>query len=562
MESLPVNTDGFSERTLVMTTHTMLGNTGIQLAVSHIMRHYFSIPKFYIETNNRVYVNMVKIDDDIWENIYPFLGSILPPRFDLIHTSYVCMQGYFQISEPLVRNRQMILEKFKSDTTTVSTLFTMKDCMAAKSPIHIDPEDIVLHIRLGDFIKAKIVIDPAPQLAILRNTKMNRLIIVCSAPKTDAERNYLLLFEEFHPIFQHGTELEDFAVLRCANRILVTNSTFSWFAAFLGSARDRWIPVPKYNELKKIDETDILYEAADGYDIGALSIPETPFLPVSGEFLQSLCDYTILDRVKKSDFNKTIDYAHPPERQLFIEESWPDSVRNATSLFIYPTENNSIGRHVFSFHWPNLKLIIFHNSDYGLDYDSILPFLEKNPDVYIWAQNSTEWHPRIRPLPIGEENRIWRGGNEIYEPPNTISRSNQRDIDILVPHWSNTHPIRPIWRKQAMERRDITIVPKLNKGDYLERVTESRAIVCPPGNGVDTHRCWDALTKGAWAIVEGNTHTLALLKQYPSLHLISVKDMTSPIHVPDELPPFHPLLLRSFWETLFRSYIICGISPI
>ena len=90
--------------------------------------------------------------------------------------------------------------------------------------------------------------------------------------------------------------------------------------------------------------------------------------------------------------------------------------------------------------------------------------------------------------------------------------------------------------------------------DYLERVTESRAIVCPPGNGVDTHRCWDALTKGAWAIVEDNTHTRALLEQYPSLHLIPVEDMTSPIEIPDGLPPFHPILLRPFWETLFRSY--------
>jgi hypothetical protein len=342
----------------------------------------------------------------------------------------------------------------------------------------------------------------------------------------------------------------------------VTNSTFSWVAAFLGSASERWIPVPTYNELGKIDDTDILYEAANGYDLDTLSIPEEPFLPVSGEFLQGMCDYTILDKVKKSEFHKTIDYAHPPERQLFIEDTWPDSVKKATSLFIYPTQDNVLGKHVFSFTWPNLKLIVFHNSDNNVHYESILSFLEKNPKVYVWAQNSRRWHPRIRPLPIGEENRMWRGGNASYEPPNMVSRSEQRDIDILVPHWSNTHSIRPLWLKQALERRDVTVLPKLNKEDYLERVTESRAIVCPPGNGVDTHRCWDALTKGAWAIVEENTHTRTLLEQYPSLHLIPIEDMTSPIEIPDKLPPFHPILLRPFWRTLFNSYVCGNSSPI
>jgi hypothetical protein len=533
----------------------MVGNTGIQLAVSHILRHYFSFPCFYLERNNRVYINMIIINDDMWSQMYPFLGSVLPDRFRHIMNSNVYMWGFFQSSEPLVSHRDIILEKLKSDTSSLAKLHKMEDFVTTESPIYLHPEDIVLHIRLGDFIEAKWVIDPAPQIAILRKTKMNRLVIVCAAPKTDAERNYLKLFEEFHPIFQHGTELEDFAVLRSANRIMVTNSTFSWFAAFIGNARERWIPVPTYNELGKISDADTLYDAANGYDLASLSIPTEPFLPVSGEFIQSLCDYTILDKVKKSDFHITIDYAHPPERQLFIEDSWPDSVRNAETLFIYPTEGNYIGRHVFSLNWPNLKLIIFHNSDNGVDYDSILPFLEKNPNVYVWAQNSRRWHPRIRPIPIGEQNRMWRDGNASYEPLNTISRNPDRDIDILVPHWSTTQPIlRPLWRKQALERGDTTVLPKLNMEDYLERVTESRAIVCPPGNGVDTHRCWDALTKGAWAIVEDNTHTRALLEQYPSLHLIPVEDMTSPIEIPDGLPPFHPILLRPFWETLFRSY--------
>jgi hypothetical protein len=124
----------------------------------------------------------------------------------------------------------------------------------------------------------------------------------------------------------------------------------------------------------------------------------------------------------------------------------------------------------------------------------------------------------------------------------------------MAPYWSGPYPVRKLWYQQVLARTDITMMPKLQKDDYLERIAEADALVCPPGNGVDTHRCWDALTMGAWAIVEDNGHTQALLEQYPSLHLIPVEDMSCPIAVPEGLAHFHPILLRAFWRTLFRSY--------
>ena len=347
--------------------------------------------------------------------------------------------------------------------------------------------------------------DPVPILASLRSQKRS-LTLVCREPTTAAQENYLKLFEEFRPTLRY-----------CS---------------------------------------DDIEKSSAPYDLSALDLPMEPFAPVSGEFFHSLCDYTVLDRAKQIEECVMVDYAHPRERQLAIEDEWPAAALEATSLFIYPTFEHRVARHAFKQTWPNLKLIVFHNSDYGVDYEGLTSFLESHPKLYVWAENSTRWHPRVRPLPIGEQNRVWRGGDANYEPKNTVSRSPAREINVLAPYWTYTNHWRSIWTEQVNARKDIVVLPELKKDEYLEKITHCRALVCPPGNGFDTHRCWDALTKGAWAIVQDNAHTQTLLEQYPSLHLIPVEDMTCPIEIPSRLPPFHPLLLREFWRILFKSYTL------
>lgn len=539
----------------------MPGNTGIQLSAAHILAHTFghNSVKIMKDINEVDVENTQGIDEDMWGAFHPFLNKHILPAYGRFFKGHMCLVGYFQCSEPLVKFRPYLLSCLATDTTPISTNgTTMREFLEAPSPIAIDPEDVILHVRISEY---PYVIDPAPQIAILRQARYNRLIIVCTKPKTDAETNYLKLFEEFHPVLQHGTELEDFAVLRSAKRIIVTNSTFSWFAAFLGEATERWIPEPTFNNLGKISETDYLYTAASDYPLGKLDIPVEPFLPVTGEFLQSMCDYSILDREKKEELHKWIDVVCPVERQLYIEEEWAPEVFQAKTLFIYPKGDSCCAKRVFKHTWPNLRLIMFHNSDYSLDASSVIPFLDANPNVWCWAENVTCRHPRIKVVPIGEENRMWRNnGSPTDEPMNTVSRNLERSVNIFVPHWRNTSPIRTVWYNQikgnSSER--VRVFPKMPKEIYLKIIKTVRAMVCPPGNGVDTHRHWDALAAGTWAIVEDNAHTQILLRDYPSLHLIPVPDAEK-IHlmpIPDTIAPFHPLLLRQFWRTLFDSYLL------
>jgi len=123
--------------------------------------------------------------------------------------------------------------------------------------------------------------DPATLLAQLRAAPGTPLR--CPRPSCAAEENYLLLLEAFAPEFE-------------------------------------WIPLGPPGD----------------YDIERLAIPEGPVLPVTGEFLQSLCDYTVLNRDKATEKHVWVDAGCPVERQRLIEEDWDPETFEARSLFIYP----------------------------------------------------------------------------------------------------------------------------------------------------------------------------------------------------------------------------------
>jgi hypothetical protein len=542
-------------RTLYLFSHWQTGNSTIQLAVAALIMDIYGF-----DTIKKMYhgylanIQMRVFTDANWDATSDFMLQGDDP-FYFRETDNLILQGYFQNSNPLVSQRAKILGLFADSRLHFpisQSGATIKDLLEAPAPLQLRDTDIVLHIRLGDYRAARLVADPAPQLAILRAVKPPRLIIVCQKPKTDAERNYLRLFEEFQPIFQHGTELEDFATLRSAKRIILTNSSFSWSAAWLGNANERWIPEPTFNELGRISETDHMYKVNNGYDLSGMDIP-IELLPVTGEFLQSLCDYTVLDRAKHVEIGPWIDAVVPLTRQLFIEEEWSVAPK---SVFVYPEPG--LLETVVARCRP--RLIVVHNGDNQVNYEVLIPFLEANPHAYAWIQNNTVAHPRIRSLPIAEQNRKWRGGHASWEPPVSVCRQAERESDFLYTWCSPSHPIRPVWMEEARGLRsaapNLELYPyRLPKEDYEQLLCDAKAVICPPGNGLDTHRAWETLYKGGWALVQNNQHTRCMLKEYPSLPFIPIESPASLPPPPPAPSPFHPMLLRRFWTTLFESYV-------
>lgn len=137
------------------------------------------------------------------------------------------LDGYFQVSRWYHRERKRIRSFFMLPQVT---------------PAH--PEDLVVSLRIGrDYRQMGWRIDPEWYVSLLMKMAFGRLHIV-----TDVEdREYLSHFDPWAPIYGGGSPLQDWNYLRRFRRVICANSTFSWWACFLGDAEDvttfaPWVP--------------------------------------------------------------------------------------------------------------------------------------------------------------------------------------------------------------------------------------------------------------------------------------------------------------------------------
>lgn len=130
------------------------------------------------------------------------------------------LRGYFEYSKIYDENFETIKTFFRLD------------------PIDVNYADIVINIRLGDFGKFGRVISPEWYLRILEQEQFERLFIV----GCEAGEEYLVPFQKYEPVVIPSTPFGDFHTIRSFNRVICSNSTFCWWAAFLGEASKIYIP--------------------------------------------------------------------------------------------------------------------------------------------------------------------------------------------------------------------------------------------------------------------------------------------------------------------------------
>ena len=118
-------------------------------------------------------------------------------------------------------------------------------------------KDIIIHMRLGDNVTT---LDPENPFIMpfayyekaLQNTTYDRLFI-CSDPET-IDSKYIKQFEKYNPIILKGDTLTDFRSLKSFKKIIISQSTFSWWAAFLSDADEVFFPLPEKGTARLINE--------------------------------------------------------------------------------------------------------------------------------------------------------------------------------------------------------------------------------------------------------------------------------------------------------------------
>jgi hypothetical protein len=131
---------------------------------------------------------------------------------------------YFQIPELYCSNRD-----------TIRSFFRL-------SPVETNSQDLLINVRLGDYKELGWVIHPEWYLKIIDQISYRKLYITTDEP----DSIYFKAFKNVPHEFMNGTPKEQFDFIRSFNQIVMSNSTFCWWAAFLSDAAKiyvfkRWI---------------------------------------------------------------------------------------------------------------------------------------------------------------------------------------------------------------------------------------------------------------------------------------------------------------------------------
>ena len=98
----------------------------------------------------------------------------------------------------------------------------------------VDPRDIVVNIRRGnDFLKLGWILPLSYYRSILSSVASVGRIHICG---TGVDAQVRLFFREYSPVYHAGPPLADFCLMRGCRRIILSNSTFAWWAAYLSDA--------------------------------------------------------------------------------------------------------------------------------------------------------------------------------------------------------------------------------------------------------------------------------------------------------------------------------------
>ncbi len=263
----------------------------------------------------------------------------------------------------------------------------------------------------------------------------------------------------------------------------------------------------------------------------------TPCLPfVSGDAFRAYCDYV---------FDEENNFLNPlfiqPNSTIFVKGDYLEKFFNQIHPYI-----------------PCKYILITHNSDDPapgrfaslLEDEKILAWFAQNVD------NNT--HPKLHPIPIGIANRCWvhgKGSSIESVQSNPPPKKHRLYVNFAVATFPQERRVAYRHLRQLPSSYFSAPTPFET---YLEELASCSFVASPRGNGLDTHRLWEALYVGSYPIVKSSS----LDPLYADLPIVIVQDWSQ---VTEKFldQKYEELKRKSFsieklymdyWENLINSY--------
>jgi hypothetical protein len=174
------------------------------------------------------------------------------------------------------------------------------------------------------------------------------------------------------------------------------------------------------------------------------------------------------------------------------------------------------------------KLVVGH-SDIKLDFRQ-QKFLKALGVSRIYSVNSVPWKNFAVSLPLGLSNdsnesdlhqilgnrshliEASEGSNFPSDFSNTVYANFTSENNLEA-----RNELLKIIRNNQNIVFDVPVFSDLGRVDYLKKLRTHNFVLCPEGNGVDTHRLWETLYMGGIPIIKANHYMNALVKDLPVL---------------------------------------------
>jgi hypothetical protein len=123
-------------------------------------------------------------------------------------------------------------------------------------------------------------------------------------------------------------------------------------------------------------------------------------------------------------------------------------------------------------------------------------------------------HPKLYYIPIGIANSMWGHGNlEIVTK--VLNNSIMKTNDVYFYFNVGTNRKDRLICKNSLENKGLIFGKnETNFESYLDNLSSYKYAICPPGNGIDSHRIWECLYLNVIPIVLRSPFTELISKDY------------------------------------------------
>jgi len=220
--------------------------------------------------------------------------------------------------------------------------------------------------------------------------------------------------------------------------------------------------------------------------------------------------------------------------------------------------------------YPGKVNVLSHNSDGGIVHRGKLLSShrfdwEDVPDsvAYWFAQNADVRDDRLIPIPIGLERDRWYPRLRKKETILAIPRPECKEKLCYLNANTEVHVQREAVYKM-FECKFWCTVERGKNGiafdNYAQQIAAHKFVLCPDGNGMDTHRTWETLYLGSFPIVSRHVFTEEFAKILPIL-VVDDWDIISETFLYNKYDEFihrewnWQALTMNYWENLIKEKI-------